>query len=127
MENRDNVISMNPRAAQLGWSHGRFNFPHEVVRDPALSAQQKREVLSAWASDRHAIESLPSLRHLPGTPFPVTFGSIMDARAELDRMDSANDDEPPPPPAAVRHRSVRAAALTKFAGLVLAPGKSRQG
>ena len=107
MEKSDNVVSIKQRAAQLGWSCWRFNYPHEVVGDSNLNADEKREVLSAWASDRHAVDSSPSLRHLPGTPFPVTFASIMDARAQLDRLESANDDEPPPPPAAIRHRAVR--------------------
>jgi len=107
MENRDNVVSIKKRAAQLGWSYWRFNYPDEVVRDATLSAQQKRGVLSAWASDQHAVESLLGLRHLPGTPFPVTFASIMDARAQLDRMEGANDDEPPPAPSAFGRRPVR--------------------
>ena len=102
MEYCDDVVSIKQRAAQTGWAYWTFNYPHEVVTDPGLSAQQKREVLSAWASDRHAVNSMPSLRHLPGTPFPVTFASIMDARAQLDRMESANDDEPPPPPSAIK-------------------------
>jgi len=111
MENRDNVVSIKRRATQLGWSYWRFNYPHEVVGDPTLNADQKREVLSAWASDRHAVDSLPCLRHLPGTPFPVTFASIMGARAQLDRLELANDDEPPPPPAAIRHRPLRSLAV----------------
>jgi hypothetical protein len=65
--------------------HHRFSFPHEVVDDPALSITQKREILSEWASDACAVASFPTLRQLPGTTFPVTFSSIMDARAELDR------------------------------------------
>ena len=62
-----------------------FTFPHEVVDDPALSKSQKRAILSEWASDACAVHSLPVLRLLPGTRVPVTFSSIMDARAHLDR------------------------------------------
>ena len=47
----------------------------------------------------HAVESFPTLRHLPGTPFPVTFSSIMDARLRLDRLVGSNDDDRPLPPA----------------------------
>jgi hypothetical protein len=62
-----------------------FTFPHEVVDDPSLGLSQKRAILSEWASDACAIESFPVLRLLPGTNFPVTFSSIMDARSYLDR------------------------------------------
>lgn len=62
-----------------------FAFPHEVVDDPSLGLSQKRAILSEWASDACAIDSFPTLRLLPGTNFPVTFSSIMDARSYLDR------------------------------------------
>jgi hypothetical protein len=70
-----------------------FSYPHQVVADPALTVNEKRAILSAWASDAHAIESLPTLRQLPGTPFPVTFSAIMDARQQLDRLILAEDTE----------------------------------
>ena len=63
-----------------------------------MDMDEKRAILSAWASDAHAVESLPTLRHLPGTPFPVTFSSIMDARIALDKFSGVNDDDPPPGP-----------------------------
>ena len=62
-----------------------FTFPHEVVDDPSLGISQKRAILSEWASDACAVESLPVLRLLPGTRLPVTFSSIRDARSYLDR------------------------------------------
>jgi len=61
-----------------------FSFPHELIDDPSLNANQKREVLAEWASDACAIESFPTLRLLPGTTFPVTLSAIMDALASLD-------------------------------------------
>src|SRR5689334_3016827 len=64
----------------------RYTFPHEVVDDPSLSPAQKREILSAWASDASAVESFPTLRQLPGSDFPVTLSAVMDARYRLDRM-----------------------------------------
>src|SRR5579871_446153 len=74
-----------------------FRYPHQVVIDPSLDRDEKRAILAAWASDEHAVESMPTLRYLPGTPAPVTFSSIMEARAHLDRLSSAaNDDDPPP-------------------------------
>ena len=78
-----------------------FDYPHQVVKDPTLDVEEKRAILSAWASDRNAVESLPTLRHLPGTAFPVTFSSIMDARSQLDRLVGSNDDDPPPCPGAI--------------------------
>jgi hypothetical protein len=88
---RGNVISWRAKPAP------QFSYPHQLVRDPDIGLDQKRAILAAWASDEHAVESFPTLRHLPGTPFPVTFSSIMDARAELDRIfDPDNDDNPPP-------------------------------
>lgn len=99
MENRsDNVISIGQGASELGRIFWSFRYPHEVVGDSQMSVDEKRAILAAWASDKHAVESFPSLRHLPGTPFPVTFSSIMDARLQLDKMDGLQDDDPPPTP-----------------------------
>lgn len=93
MEQQDNIIPFEKPQRRL-W---RFSLPHELVRDQTMSPGEKRAILAAWASDMHAVESLPVLRHLPGTPFPVTFGSIMAAMAELDRLACNDDDDPPPP------------------------------
>lgn len=70
-----------------------FSFPHEVVDDPSLGFDQKRAILAQWASDACAVESLPTLRLLPGTTFPVTYSSIMDARARLEGLAPHNDDD----------------------------------
>ncbi len=108
MENRDNVIAIEQGAANLGRSFWGFRYPHEVVRDCSMSVDEKRAILAAWASDEHAVESLPTLRHLPGTPFPVTFSSIMDARIKLDRLFGFdNDDEPPSGPHPARRPPAR--------------------
>ena len=71
-----------------------FAFPVEVVEDPSLSVAEKRAILAEWASDRSAVESYPTLRQLPGTTFPVTFSSIMEARDSLDQLvgSTAMDD-----------------------------------
>ncbi|MFO1249249.1 MAG: hypothetical protein U1E93_13760 [Alphaproteobacteria bacterium] len=79
---------------------GRLRYPHEVARDSRLLPDEKRAILAQWASDANAVPSMPVLRHLPGTPFPVTFSSVMAAMAELDRASCANDDDPPPRPRA---------------------------
>lgn len=108
MENcSDNVIALGKAVSGFGRTFWSFRYPHEVVRDTQLSADEKRAILAAWASDEHAVESLPTLRHLPGTPFPVTFSSIMDARITLDRMTGMNDDDPSPPPTGVGRQRPR--------------------
>ena len=104
MENRDNVVSIAQRACELGRIFWRFSYPHQVVSEPDMSVEEKRAILAAWASDVHAVESFPTLRHLPGTPNPVTFSSIMDARAQLDRKAGlgTDPDEFPPGPRPIR-------------------------
>jgi hypothetical protein len=105
--NSNNVISIGQGATNLGRTFWSFQYPHEVVQDPSLHLEHKRAILAAWASDEHAVESFPTLRHLPGTPFPVTFSAVMDARLQLDRMDreDGGDDEPPPAPQRLRRPS----------------------
>jgi hypothetical protein len=102
MENNGNVISIGQAAANLNRPFWSFKYPHQVVSDPNLDMEEKRAILSAWASDEHAVESLPTLRHLPGTPYPVTFSSIMAARIALDKIIGANDDDPPLSPNAIK-------------------------
>ena len=43
-----------------------FNHPRDVLNDPDLSRQEKRAILSSWASDACAVESMPGLRQRPG-------------------------------------------------------------
>jgi len=94
MQNNRNVISIREGAADRKGPFWSFNYPHQVVSDANLDLEEKRAILSAWASDEHTVDSLPTLRHLPGTPFPVTLSSIMAARVALDKMTGANDEEP---------------------------------
>ena len=67
----------------------RYVHPQAVVDDPALTLQQKRSILSQWASDACAVESEPTLRLAPGGLRPVKVGDIFTALAALDL--------PPPP------------------------------
>jgi hypothetical protein len=46
-----------------------FQHPRDVVRDALLTTAEKRAVLSSWASDASAIESMPALRQIPGSDF----------------------------------------------------------
>jgi len=98
-KHNDTLLFKKPNRTRAMWS---FTFPHQLVSDPSIEPEEKRGILAAWASDAHAVDSLPVLRHLPGTPFPVTFSSIMNAMAELDRLSCANEDDPPPPARAKR-------------------------
>jgi hypothetical protein len=82
-------IAMNVEAVRelrkIGsYDKGTYSLPHELVEDPSFNTRQKREILAEWASDACAIESFPTLRLLPGTTFPVTLSSILDALASLD-------------------------------------------
>jgi hypothetical protein len=64
-----------------------YERPGEVVTDTRLSLAERRAILSSWASDACAVESNPLLRQPPCSSAPVTFEEIMDALAELDRID----------------------------------------
>ena len=68
-----------------------FNHPRDVLNDPDLSKQEKRAILSSWASDACAVESMPGMRRPPGGAAPVSFDDIVDALRSL-------DDDPPPRP-----------------------------
>jgi hypothetical protein len=70
-----------------------------VLEDPKLSSDEKRVVLSAWASDMYAVESAPSLRMIPGHAAPLRLSEILSALRSLD------DDDPPPRGGAVKRAS----------------------
>jgi hypothetical protein len=59
--------------------------PLDVVKATALSADDKRTILAAWASDFYAVDSKPAFRHIPGTPEPVFIDEVQAALRELDR------------------------------------------
>jgi hypothetical protein len=61
-----------------------------VLKDPKLSSDEKRAILSAWASDMYAVEYSPMLRMIPGHTAPLRLSEILDALCGLD------DDDPPP-------------------------------
>jgi hypothetical protein len=75
-----------------------FNHPRDVLRDPDQTRQEKRAILSSWASDACAVHSAPQLRQPPGAPRPVSFDDILDALRSLD------DDPTPPRPGGVPMR-----------------------
>lgn len=66
-----------------------YDRPADVVADHLLTVDERRAILSSWASDACAVDSNPALRHPPCTRTPITFDEIMDALVELDRLRSS--------------------------------------
>jgi hypothetical protein len=60
-----------------------FSHPLEVVGDQTLSLIEKRAILASWASDACAVDSMPALHQMPGSPAPVAFDAVMDALRSL--------------------------------------------
>jgi hypothetical protein len=61
-----------------------FRHPRDVVRDDTLTTAEKRAILSSWASDACAVESMPALRQILGSGHIVKLGEVIDALQELD-------------------------------------------
>jgi hypothetical protein len=61
-----------------------FDHPSDVLKDPLLPLEEKRAVLSSWASDASSVRDEPTLRWLLGTPEPV---ALLDIREALERLD----------------------------------------
>jgi hypothetical protein len=68
-----------------------YDSPADVLDDAKLSTEEKRLILSSWASDMYAVESHPALREVPGIPHSLRLDDIL---AALKRLD---DDIDPPP------------------------------
>src|ERR1700756_5030437 len=68
-----------------------YGSPDDVLDDAKLSTEEKRLILSSWASDMYAGESHPALREIPGIPHRVRLDDIL---AALKQLDGEND--PPP-------------------------------
>jgi hypothetical protein len=75
-----------------------FKQPDDVLANPDLDVQEKRAILSSWASDACAVESIPALRRPPGTEGTVSFDQIMDALRRLDLQESTGAGLPGRPP-----------------------------
>jgi hypothetical protein len=104
MDNSHNVVSFGRGAAVFSRPLGSFTYPDQVSSDADMDLNEKRAILAAWASDVHALTSHPTLRYLPGTPFPVPCASIVDALVELDRM---GPDDNGPAAAPIEPRPMR--------------------
>jgi hypothetical protein len=101
-----------------------FTQPDDVLRNKALSRAEKRVILSSWASDAHAVESQPWLRHVPGGDRPVALAAILAALRRLD-----DDDEPPKGGMAIRLSDLARAGAPPVdctAGIRLPPAQDRR-
>jgi hypothetical protein len=63
-----------------------YDRPADVVADELLTIDERRAILSSWASDACSVESNPTLRRFSLGTAPVTFDEIMDALMRLDRI-----------------------------------------
>ena len=79
--------------------------PDDVLDDAKLSTEEKRLILSSWASDMYAVESHPALREVPGIPHRLRLDDIL---AALKRLD---DDIDPPPRGGLAMRLPRLSKL----------------
>ena len=72
-----------------------FQHPRDVVQDDTLTTAEKRAILSSWASDACAVESMPALREFLGSGHAVKFDEVIDALQELDgKADDIGMEEP---------------------------------
>lgn len=69
-----------------------FSHPRDVLKDPHLTARDKREILSSWASDASAVQEEPGLRWLLGTVEPVPLDDVREALQRLDRAEEHRAD-----------------------------------
>jgi hypothetical protein len=68
-----------------------YESPEDVLDDAGLSTDEKRVILSSWASDMYVVESQPTLREIPGIQHRRRLEDILAALKQLD------DDTDPPP------------------------------
>ena len=68
-----------------------YNSPGDVLNDARLSTDEKRLILSSWASDLYVVESHPALREVPGIPHRLRLDDILAALKQLD-----DENDPPP-------------------------------
>lgn len=61
-----------------------YQRPSDVLKDVDLSIEEKRAILSSWASDACAVEDKPQLRWLIGSPAPVPLSEVREALLQLD-------------------------------------------
>jgi hypothetical protein len=102
-----------------------YGCPDDVLNDVRLSTEEKRVVLSSWASDMYVVDSQPTLREIPGIPHRLHLDDILSALKQLDgdpdpsggglamrrprseMLDDAIAEEPRSPVDSTRHRTIR--------------------
>jgi hypothetical protein len=72
---------------------------------PVFSTDEKRVILSSWASDIYVVESHPTLREVPGVPQRLHLDDILAALKQLD------DENDPPPSGGLAMRPPRLGKL----------------
>ncbi len=82
-----------------------YDSPDDVLSDACLSTDEKRVILSSWASDMYGVESQPALREVPGIPHRLRLADIL---AALKHLDDEND---PPPRGGLAMRQPRFSEL----------------
>src|SRR6185437_6244594 len=86
-----------------------YESPDGVLNDPELSTDEKRVILSSWASDMYVVESHPALREIPGIPHRLRLDDILAALKQLD------DENDPPPRGGLAMRLPRFSKLERTA------------
>jgi hypothetical protein len=89
--------------------------PDDVLDDAKLSTEEKRLILSSWASDMYAVESHPALREVPGIPRRLRLDDILAALKQLD------DETDPPPRGGLAMRLPRLSKLDCVVAYVVEP------
>jgi hypothetical protein len=64
-------VSRDAEVDQLLHPARHYARPKDVVADELLTIDERRAILSSWASDACAVESNPPLRRSPFAPVPV--------------------------------------------------------
>lgn len=64
-----------------------FQHPSEVVKDSSLTLEERRAILSSWASDACAVQDRPHLRWPVGVEAPVLLDDVLEAMGRLDRLE----------------------------------------
>lgn len=62
-----------------------FNRPSDVLKDPDLRFEDRRAILSSWASDGCAVPDRPYVRWMPGSLDPVPVDEVLEALYRLER------------------------------------------
>lgn len=91
-EDIGNSNSQNGALATISAGHllhpaRHFGHPRDVLAADDIGDDEKRAILASWASDIFAIESIPTLRLVPGTDKAVSYDEIIEALKTLDKHD----------------------------------------